>query len=51
LHTLIQKKYGKQKYGKSLLFYLKDSGLVDSSLVLGYAVFLSGKDIQLYSGK
>ncbi len=51
LQTLIQKNYGEQKYNKSLLFHLKDLGLVDSSLVLGHAVFLSGKDIQLLAEK
>lgn len=51
LQTSIQKVFGEQKYGKSLLFHLNDLGLVDDNLVLGHAVFLTEEDIELLAEK
>ncbi len=51
LQTLIQKNHGETKYGKSLLFHLKDLGLVDDLLVLGHAVFINAEDIELLADK
>lgn len=51
LQTLIQKNHGEKKYGKSLLFHLKDLGLVDDLLVLGHAVFINEEDIGLLAEK
>ena len=51
LQTKIQKAYGLKKYGKSLLEHLDDIGLVDENLVLGHAVYLTEKDIELLASK
>jgi len=51
LQTPIQKAFGLQKYGKSLLAHLDDLGLVDENLVLGHAVFLNNSDIELLASK
>ncbi|MBN1837688.1 MAG: amidohydrolase family protein [Spirochaetales bacterium] len=47
LQTPHQKAYGLRKYGKSLLMRLDDLGLVDENLVLGHAVYLDERDIEL----
>ena len=51
LQTPIQKAFGLEKYGKSLLAHLDDLGLVDENLVLGHAVFLNNSDIELLASK
>lgn len=54
LHTLqtpVQKAYGLRTYGKSLLGHLDDLGFVDDKLVLGHAVFLDEKDIELLASR
>lgn len=51
LQTPVQKAYGLRKYGKSLVEYLNDLGLVDSNLVLGHAVYLTEKDMAILGNK
>lgn len=51
LQTPVQKAYGLRKYGKSLVEHLDDLGLVDSNLVLGHAVYLNEKDMELLGRK
>jgi cytosine/adenosine deaminase-related metal-dependent hydrolase len=54
IHTLQsphQKAYGLKKYGKSLVAYLDDLGLVDENLTLGHAVYVSESDIELLASK
>lgn len=51
LQTPIQKTFGLEKYGRSLLAHLDDLGLVDENLVLGHAVFLNNPDIELLASK
>jgi len=51
LQTPIQKAFGLEKYGKSLLAHLDDLGLVDENIVLGHAVFLNNSDIELLALK
>ena len=54
IHTLQsphQKAYGLKKYGKSLVAYLDELGLVDENLTLGHAVYVSESDIELLASK
>jgi cytosine/adenosine deaminase-related metal-dependent hydrolase len=51
LQTPHQKAYGLRKYGKSLVAYLDDLGLVDENLVLGHAVYVTESDIDLLASK
>ena len=51
LQTPVQKAYGLQKYGKSLVGHLEDLGLVEENLVLGHAVFLNEQDMELLGRK
>jgi 5-methylthioadenosine/S-adenosylhomocysteine deaminase len=54
LHTLqtpIQKAYGERKYGKSLVAYMDDLGVLDENITLGHAVFVSESDIELLAAK
>ena len=54
IHTLQsphQKAYGLKKYGKSLVAYLDDLGVVDENLTLGHAVYVSESDIELLASK
>ena len=47
LQTPHQRAYGYKKYGKSLLKWLDDVGIVDEHFTLGHAVYLDEEDIDL----
>lgn len=51
LQTPLQKAFGLRKYGKSLVAYLDDLGLVDDNLTLGHAVYVTEADIELLASK
>jgi len=51
LQTYIQKAYSQKKFGKSMVAYLDDLGLVDNNLTLGHGVFLTETDIELLALK
>ena len=51
LQTPHQRAYGFMKYGKSLLTWLDDIGLVDRNTVFGHTVWVTEKDIALLAGR
>lgn len=51
LQTPIQKAYSQKKFGKSIVVYLDNLGLVDNNLTLGHGVFLTETDIELLALK
>lgn len=51
LQTALQKAYGIRTYNKSLVEYLNDIDVVDNNLVLGHAVFVNKRDIEILAEK
>lgn len=51
LQSKIQKAYAIKTYGKSAIEHLNDIGLVDESLVLGHAVYITESDIEILASK
>jgi len=51
LESLLQKAYGLRKYGKSLVAYLDDIGLIDNNLTLGHALYVTESDIELLGSR
>jgi 5-methylthioadenosine/S-adenosylhomocysteine deaminase len=47
LQTPIQKAYALKHFGKSMIGYLEELGMLDSNLTLGHAVYITERDIEL----